>query len=349
MPVKSYIGLVCDGVVIDQLTCSNTLDAAVADINALNNGGLKNHRYVVMQSPCSPKLPDGCQPVPEPAPLVDSENDIGADDAVSSLEEMPAGLPADQIALWKKKHHHCPRCHKNHDGPCNQGGGSGSQHPYEDLCVAVGEFCGNQLFGCDFIKTSLYRCDQIGKPPFRIPDDKNRCGGTGPPGTCVCPGDGNQPVCGYQLHLSCNADPQTIYYCPNGNSSTPVPTKSCSGINECVSAPGGALCNVKSECTCTSTGTVCGKEFPETCSVPTEGVFQCTKGGAPEPQQDCQLTGGICVGVKEVPATSAQNVFTAAAAKCQASCTCTGYDDVCASSLPYECGFAAETDLAAPQ
>ncbi|KAF9157741.1 hypothetical protein DFQ26_008407, partial [Actinomortierella ambigua] len=113
----SYIGLVCDGVVIDQLTCSNTLDAAVADIDALNNGGSKNYRYVVMQSPCSPTLPDGCQPVPEPVPLVDSENDIGADaeidgvsaesadDAVSSPEEMPAGLPADQIALWKKKHH----------------------------------------------------------------------------------------------------------------------------------------------------------------------------------------------------------------------------------------------------
>ncbi|KAG0259390.1 hypothetical protein DFQ27_004090, partial [Actinomortierella ambigua] len=182
---SSYVDLVCDGVVIDELTCCNTFDPAVAGFDALNNGGSPSYRYVEMQSPCSPNLPDGCEPALEAESLADDQDDSGAYaetydvNAESANAVMPANLPPSAISLWKKKHHHCSRCHKNHDGPCNQGGGGGgSQHPYQDLCVAVGEFCGNELFGCNFDKNTLYRCDQIGKPPVSILgafDTQNRC------------------------------------------------------------------------------------------------------------------------------------------------------------------------------
>ncbi|KAF9969041.1 hypothetical protein BGZ73_008804, partial [Actinomortierella ambigua] len=256
------IGLVCKGEIIDEIFCKNSVDLAFADVIAESSGGISKNRYVLMKPPCSRVLPPGCLPVAEDVSSEDvssedSDSDVYDDDATDATDaakddadteandngdseadaesppaEMPDGLSEEEQSLWKKKHHHhhhrhhhcTPKCKHHHHNHNGNNGNNGGSHPFKDLCVDTGKFCGDQLFGCNFSKNKLYFCKEVGKPPVEIPDVNNKCSVVIPPGEpCVCPGFETKTVCGSQLPKACRADPNTIYYCPPIKGALPVP------------------------------------------------------------------------------------------------------------------------------
>ncbi|KAF9967976.1 hypothetical protein BGZ73_000297 [Actinomortierella ambigua] len=76
------VNLVCDGTVIDELYCpkgSKSPAFNVSDIGAQYNGGGGYKRYVVMQPPCSNKLPPSCEPVADALVSDDSQDDVDDD------------------------------------------------------------------------------------------------------------------------------------------------------------------------------------------------------------------------------------------------------------------------------
>ncbi|KAG0043049.1 hypothetical protein BGZ83_011889, partial [Gryganskiella cystojenkinii] len=55
-----------------------------------------------------------------------------------------------------------------------------NRHPYKDLCIAVGAYCGDQLYGCDFRATDLYGCDSVGSVPYLKAANAEQCTGVLP-------------------------------------------------------------------------------------------------------------------------------------------------------------------------
>ncbi|KAG0222562.1 hypothetical protein BGW41_005939, partial [Actinomortierella wolfii] len=295
-----------------------------------------------MQSPCSRKLPDGCEPqswatgqssldveediVADIDNQTDDEDDFDYDDDVDDAAEMPAGLSTEEIALWKKKHHH--KSHRRHRHKHHNHHHGKNKHPWKDLCVAVGDFCGNQLYGCNFDENSLYHCAQVGKPPVKIYDRNFKCSKP-PVDNCVCPGTGTDPVCGFLLDPSCNADPHTIYYCPNGKSSRPVPFQQCPPGLVCIKqkSPIGAACGSGS-CECNSDVTVCSSQFPPKCGYPLNAVLKCSGTGTTTVVETCSEGGG-CVSAPD-------------GATCVNGCNCQVTGDVCGGAFPAICRIPAD-------
>ncbi|KAF9144122.1 hypothetical protein BG015_000199 [Linnemannia schmuckeri] len=126
--------------------------------------------YVVMSSPCSKDLPSNCVAVR----ALDAQ--AAEESGERILDKRATELEATSNDGKHKKHyhhhrhhhskHHCRHHGKRHHGKHHHGKkyghdhghgygyhghhGGGNEHPYKDLCVAGGDFCGSKLYGRDF-------------------------------------------------------------------------------------------------------------------------------------------------------------------------------------------------------
>ncbi|KAG0249152.1 hypothetical protein DFQ27_000328, partial [Actinomortierella ambigua] len=223
-------------------------------------------------------------------------------------------------------------------------------------CTSSGTVCGKEFPpSCNITQDALVICDNTGSfPVVQQACDPGTCVGT--TGTsdediftaadakcqspCTCTGTAD--VCASTLPTECGFGTTALLSC-SGSGSTPAVKETCQngctvvgGVNQCATGP------VSDDCSCKSNGTVCGKEFPASCNIPTQTLASCTIGSAPVIQQSCSP--GTCVGTSGM-AVDSEGIFTAADAQCQAPCTCSGTDDVCAIALPPECGFGSTSLL----
>ncbi|KAG0078455.1 hypothetical protein BGZ90_005206, partial [Linnemannia elongata] len=312
--IDKEINLVCDGYIIDKIGCPRKFPPIImhstkedqATFEAQNNVIPPEQVYIVMDTPCSKDLPSNCA----------AARALAAQDTEESGETILAKRANEFEAnnndgKHKKDHHHGHHHHghhhhgKHHHGKKHgHGHGHGhhhhhkNKHPYQNLCVAVGDFCGSKLYGCDFDAKTHYRCSAIGEPPAIVLVDAKICGGTiEPPSDCTCPGTGDDPVCGHDLPASCSADPNTIYICRGGKGSKPEPLSECKPGTVCIKKPSpeGAACG-SGTCDCEGDNEVCSSQFLDECKLEKNTIYKCTRGGKPEKVKTCDSS-KTCVSV----------------------------------------------------
>ncbi|KAG0012986.1 hypothetical protein BGZ81_001286, partial [Podila clonocystis] len=355
---KRILSLLCDNVVIDKLVCrykippptivygQSAVEESQTPLEALNNGGGKIvNVFIVMDKPCSKDLPPLCSAAIQKAAQESEESeepeDSGSHANADAKEEAEADKDTvidtdvdvdtntDDTDLWKKKHHHHHkhgkhhrhRHGKHHHNMHDHHGRKKPKHPYKDLCVAVGEFCGNSLYGCNFDFKTLYLCTAIGEKPVVVQRNAESCQGTDN-GKCNC--KSTNPVCGAQLDPECTADPSAIYHCPNGNGTKYEVLQICTPGTKCnTEKDGNAYCG-SDTCNCTGTRQFCSHHFPERCGLQKNSIYRCTSTGAPEFVSSCgdsnacvTVTGGAICRSKE--------------------CKCTVDGTVCGESFPPAC------------
>ncbi|KAG0259300.1 hypothetical protein BGZ95_004722, partial [Linnemannia exigua] len=210
------------------------------------------------------------------------------------------------------KHRHNQHCH-NHDK---------NKHPYKDLCVAVGDFCGNKLYGCDFVATTQYRCDAIGERPRPIVEDSASCGGTN---SCLCPVSPTGLICGSDLPEKCKAYKNSVYDCSGGTGTTPKISGHCEPGVVCRKdhASKDATCGPIT-CECYGDREVCSESFPAECGYDKNMIYRCTKSGKPMKVTECQAS-KVCISHSD-------------GATCQPDeCECQKDGPVCGGAFPPKC------------
>ncbi|KAF9282196.1 hypothetical protein BGZ88_011151, partial [Linnemannia elongata] len=249
----------------------------------------------------------------------------------------------------------------------------------ECVCQNKGPVCGSTFKPeCKLEASTLYKCDGSGSTPTpgevckeggcTVNNGDDKCNLS----TCTCPGTGLAPVCGSELPSSCKAIANTIYYCPGGSGTEPVPlseckpgtilfqrecglekntiykctaggkpekVKVCDATKTCVSVGDGAGCG-SNDCKCTEDGISCGEIFPLLCRLKTTALYTCKKGEAPVFQKDCAP--GFCSASKSQLA--AASVFDAAAADvCIPNCKCGTKGPACGSTFDPVCKLEPST------
>ncbi|KAF9578581.1 hypothetical protein BGW38_005552, partial [Lunasporangiospora selenospora] len=380
-----------------------------------------------MDKPCSKKLPAACaaevaaeeeasdkadEEADEEADKEEDEADESTDEADDDDDEADEAVDQDGLAgtqdesnLWAhKKHkqhgkhskhrkhrkhakHAKHRKHRKHGNKKKK-----NTHPYKDRCVAVGDFCGTQLYGCKFKPNALYRCKEVGKHPELVKICTEGAGCIAEKngrGSCDSKCNITKPVCGSELPPEYKADPNTVYHCNNGKleilkvclpgtkcspragkdpvcgfedctcggdgefcssqfpetcglqensiykcvgTGKPELVKKCSTVEECVALADGSACASK-DCKCPRDGTVCGDIFPASCRLSSVSLYKCKKGESPVLDKSCLP--GRCVGTKTV--YDASKVFVDDV--CQSSCMCTAAGKFCGSTFPGGCKF----------
>ncbi|KAG0044732.1 hypothetical protein BGZ83_009990, partial [Gryganskiella cystojenkinii] len=367
---------------------------------ATNNGGA--HVYIVMDKPCSKDLPPLCAAAIEMAREEEVERklesasnaakgtDDDAEDEVDDHADADTDMGADEDTvshtndtdLWFKKHphkhgkHHRHRLrHSSHHHNKTHHHNKYSRHkknkhPYKDFCVAVGEFCGDDLFGCNFDFKTRYLCKAVGEKPIVVQRNAGSCGGTDG-GTCNC--RSTAPVCGSRLLPECRADPNAIYHCPRGNGTkyevydicspgtqcntgkddnaycgsatcsngNPEFVSSCGQDRICMTVSDEAICRDKG-CKCEVDGTKCGKTFDPSCGLLASGLYNCKKDETPVLIKDCWPS--RCVSTTASMDSSVVFETDNAKDNCVDPCTCiskgkVGYQLVCGSTFPVSCGL----------
>ncbi|KAG9319654.1 hypothetical protein KVV02_005879 [Mortierella alpina] len=319
------ISLVCNSLVVDSIQCPirPTDPGLPASCHAMNNGAAVV--YINMQEPCSEDLPQMCS-ADEAASL--------SEDTIAATNAKPNPAFKESCVTGKAKRHHV----------------------FKDLCVAVGDFCGNKLYGCDFVATTQYRCDAIGERPRPIAEDAAFCGSTN---ACLCPESSTGLICGGELPKECKAFKNSVYDCSGGAGTIPRlsghcepgvmcrkdhPSKDatcgsvncqCYGDREVCSESFPAECGYEKNTVyrCTKTGEpvkVCASTFPPECKLPWNSLLECSGPGAkPSNPQICK--DGICI-VSEGDNVCPDN-----------KCTCSGTDAICGSYLPMGCNAEPNT------
>ncbi|KAG0030072.1 hypothetical protein BGZ81_003114 [Podila clonocystis] len=215
-----------------------------------------------------------------------------------------------------KGHHHDKSDHKK------------EKHPWAGLCVGAGSFCGNNLFGCDFIPNAVYSCEKTAsKPKFVKTCDREcnagTCGEDLVPVTSVVPT--SKPI------IQPTSQPSSAKPEPTGQSSSSPstdrpnptilsptsqqPTKTTGSVVWPTSGPDSAQCRCKSD----SDG-LCGDGFPSECGLSSQGWYKCKKDEKLTPVAGCSI--GSC-----------------AAKKCLDPCVCQRAGDTCGRRFPPDCGL----------
>ncbi|KAG0047824.1 hypothetical protein BGZ83_007201, partial [Gryganskiella cystojenkinii] len=325
----------------------------------LNNGGGGGkvvNVFIVMDKPCSkypPRLTaianaeDGSEESEEPE---DSGSDTRPDAEDEDDTEKDHGVGADgdvdtntgDTDLWKKNHHrNHGKHHRDRHGKHRHNGHhhhnkhdrhnrKKPKHPYKDLCVAVGEFCGDNLYGCNFEFKTRYLCKAVGEKPIVVERNAESCSGTDN-GKCKCPisRDG-KPVCGGSLDPQCKADPTAIYYCPGGTGSDPKILRKCVPGTQCnTDKDGNANCGY-STCKCSGDVVACSQLYPGECQLVPNSVYKCSSSGVPELVKTCS-NAEECVSVID-------GAYCA-----NKDCKCPVDGKVCGNAFPISCRLSAST------
>lgn len=329
---------------------------------ALNTRKRAKQNYVFMSSPCSNAIPPSCENEDQDAlvrPLAseanidenleydvvdhdeevggeddgeddnndDEENDDGGDD--DDYENVDESAVDGRLEATDNDGRH----HRHHkQKPGNQQPLKRPRHPYKDLCIAKGHFCGSRMFGCRFQRTALYDCQAVGaKPLVRLVDAKV-CGGsredsgegsstsgggstsegggsttsggngTDPQDPCKCtPGTSATnitPICGSHLPTRCNIEPNAIYFCPHGPGSKFELLHICQPGTQCRTRSGADPVCGASTCDCTGSNQLCADQFPDNCpGISKNTAYKCSfNGGKVEMVREC-ASDRTCVSV----------------------------------------------------
>lgn len=346
------ISLVCSSIVVDSIRCPirPTDPSCSPSSHAMNNGAAIV--YINMQEPCSKDPPPLCSAALAMAMTDEPKTTNLSDDSVvvakaegnhnlrkhnrhghrhrhrghhghgkyhHTIQKHRHGYHKHRRHQHRHGHHkhrhNQHRHHHNHNHDKNK-------HPYRDLCVAIGDFCGNNLYGCDFVATTQYRCDAIGERPRPITEDSASCGEIN---ACLCPASPIGLICGLDLPKKCNAKSNTIYHCPNGKGTEPEEFIECKPGTVCnkKEAPIGAACCGKN-CECPGDKEVCSTAFPDSCGFDKNAIYKCTSSGKPTKAKDCS-DDEACV------------ILSDGAACTKNDCKCPTDGDVCGSVFPQGC------------
>ncbi|KAF9537508.1 hypothetical protein EC957_008060, partial [Mortierella hygrophila] len=350
-PIKACGAIAADVEAVD----SNSVDASSSTFDANNNGGTDSipQVFIKMDLPCSKEPPKGCAAdvamtsqdatdsteESDPTETSDDSEETGSEDS-DTIELAKRDNAADTDfeasnhgAGHKHRHHHHSRHHrhgKHHHHAKHHHNNKHSQknkHPWKDLCVAVGDFCGSSLYGCDFNHKTWYRCYAIGERPTVIKVDAEECRGPPPVKKCPCPADFVLAVCGSQLPAKCNADPTEIYHCPGGPHSEFEVLKKCPPGTACVPSKHGndATCGYES-CECTGDKEYCSSQFPERCGLKKNTIYKCVDGKLTD-VKSCDDTAQECVAAGDGAACG--------------SCKCSDDGEICGDAFPLKCRRSA--------
>ncbi|CAO3568745.1 unnamed protein product [Mortierella alpina] len=321
------IFLMCSSLVVDSIQCPirPTDPGPPPSCHAMNNGAAVT--YVNMQEPCSEDLPQTCST--EMAASL-SEDTIEA----SGAKPNPA-FKKSCVAVKTKRH-----------------------HAFKDLCVAVGDFCGNKLYGCDFVATTQYRCDAIGEHPRPVAENAASCGSTN---ACLCPASSTGLICGGELPKECKAYMNSVYDCSGGAGTTPKlsghcePGVLCRKDHELKGATCGSV-----NCECFGDREVCSESFPAECDYEKNTIYRCTKSGVPvkmteclyfnfparmqvSPELTCRMLGARCQTIEPTDIRGwhpLQQEGSPVGAACGGRiCECPGNKDVCFYAFPDSCAL----------
>ncbi|KAF9964585.1 hypothetical protein BGZ70_006238 [Mortierella alpina] len=150
------------------------------------------------------------------------------------------------------------------------------------------------------------------------------------PSTCDCNGDGS--LCSHLFPGKCGLVKNALYRC--SKSGEPELVKSCADHQVCVQGAAEPVC-VNDECTCSSSGVVCGATFPASCGLKSTAKYNCLNGESPVFLGDCYP--GLCVAH-----TVAGSLFDEAPMEyCVDQCQCSGKGLVCGLTFPPECDLRA--------
>ncbi|KAF9425767.1 hypothetical protein BGZ94_007243, partial [Podila epigama] len=354
---STVLSLVCDGFIIDQITCKRPLSAlgSIAfersGFDAATNGKCPkppkpNTIYIHMSSPCSKDLPKRTT-----AQLSEEVENVEGH-IFAEAAKFEAKNNVRKHGHHKKAHHRSVKhktAHKKHSGhhkqhkkhhkkphkKCKNKHGCKpkpkpkpkKKHPYKNLCVATGDFCGNQLYGCHFDHKSLYTCTAVGEKPVLKKKDAPICTGkVEPPGECDC--KSTTPVCGSSLPTSCRAEPNAIYHCPGGTGTPYKILKQCLPGTKCQAGRDGEPVCGFDNCVCKGDQKVCSDQFPAKCGLEPNTIYKCSATGKPIKVESCP-TNKICVAV-------------ANGAICgNGDCTCNSDGTVCGDGFPLKCRIPA--------
>ncbi|KAF9907514.1 hypothetical protein EC991_010895, partial [Linnemannia zychae] len=199
-------------------------------------------------------------------------------------------------------------------------------------CAGNGPACGSTFDPeCKLEPSSLYSCSGNGATPVEgekckeggctVTNGDDKCN----PDPCTCPGSGTAPVCGSELPLACHALANTIYHCPGGSGTKPVPLSDCKPGTMCIkkATPEGAVCG-SGDCECKGSNEVCSNQFPDNCGLEKNTIYKCTSDGKPEKVKTCDATKS-CV-VLDDGAVCASN-----------DCKCPDDGTVCGQVFPLSC------------
>ncbi|GJJ69335.1 hypothetical protein EMPS_01681 [Entomortierella parvispora] len=321
----TILTLICNKFIVDQIKCIEPCknpNAAAESFQRLNNGGKDPHkddrnsttieRYITMGPRCSPKLPSNCTTVqPREA----------------ALDLAPTGDDAEETGDLQELHNTKPK--NKHPKKKHLKKSPTGQHPYKDLCVDVGQFCGDKLYGCNFIsadlyycggnfpdhcqfsKGFLYKCSTIGQRPVLLEACKTRecpilpdteddiC-------TFGCECERGTSTCGGGLPDSCKKlipdfTENAIYVCPSG---TPELYTPCIPGTHCVVRE-SAMSSVHAmtlepfckadDCSCKDTDAVCSSEFSVLCPYEKNALYSCMEGKGSIPVKVESCVEGLCV------------------------------------------------------
>jgi len=203
------------------------------------------------------------------------------------------------------------------------------------LSILLSQVCGSSFPpSCGLDANTAYKCTGKGTKPSDGINCEGKCivqasnSGCPPPAEeCSCPTGTVAPICGFELHLSCNADPNTIYIYRDGKGSKPEPLSICKPGSVCICIkkplPIGATCG-SGTCVCKGNNEMCSESFPDKCKFKPNSVYKCTTGGTPELVKTCSDS-EACVSVSE------GSFFT------RIDCKCTGDSTSCGEIFPLSC------------
>ncbi|KAG0195509.1 hypothetical protein BGX28_001240, partial [Mortierella sp. GBA30] len=125
--------------------------------------------------------------------------------------------------------------------------------------------------------------------------------------------------------MGCNAEPNTIYYCPGGKGTEPKILSVCKPGTTCnrKETPIGAACG-GTICECPGNKEVCSDAFPDSCGLDKNTIYSCTSTGNPTKTKACDID-EVCVTLSD-------------GAVCNKKpCECPVDGDVCGSVFPLSC------------
>lgn len=358
--LATLVHLVCDRFVIDRIKCLHKTEQCSGTMAEESNDRpgkfigdvqIVEERFIQMDLPCSPDLPAPCifDGRGSEANVVSSEyTDDSAQDnvEVETEEELRRSnnnkhvkrnsdskhhkhLHPNHNHRRPKKahgsyHHHHHQRHKKqyhrHKGHKKHPKKKKLKHVYKDRCVAVGDFCGDKVYGCDYPAENLYVCESVGQPLILKGKKSPKC--MPEPDPCFCSSVGS--ICGSQLPPACSANPNAVYKCV-ALAARPELSKVCAPGLQCQAGilPNGDGCG-SSNCNCKGSAKVCPDHFPASCGLKANAIYQCALDNVP-------------VLVQTLTETEVCHTTTDGSIVTSTSCSCPQDGLVCGDQFPGAC------------